>query len=85
MKADRRVAALLAVKMGFVIASPRGMPNSKLSNTGRGRGNLPLCFYAFEFFYNLLSLLLSHSANQNLHADRHVAALLAVTNGKGLL
>ena len=61
------------------------MPNSKLSNTGRGRGNLPLCFYAFEFFYNILSLLLSYSANQNLHADRHVAALLAVTNGKGLL
>ena len=57
------------------------MPNSKLSNTGRGRGNLPLCFYAFEFFYNLLSLLLSHSFKQNLHADRHVAALLAVKMG----
>ena len=69
---------------GFVIASPRWMNHSKLCITGRGRSNLPFCFYALQFFNILVSLLLSHPAQEISHADRHVAALLAVTRDLSL-
>jgi len=56
---------------GFVIASPRWMNFMIFRTTRRGRGNLPLCFS----FIPLIQL----STILQFQADRHVAALLAVT------